>query len=82
MRGNSRRALVAIEPSLDAAPPPSAQHWRDSTVARWKQVFDVPDVTFTAATQMRMLDAVAELLGHMFNEVWLVETGSAAAANC
>ena len=52
MRGNSPRALVAIEPSLDAAPPPSAQHWRDSTVARWKHVFDVPDVTFTAATQM------------------------------
>ena len=81
MRGNSPHALVAIEPSLDAAPPPSAQHWRDSTVARWKQVFDVPDVTFTAATQISMLDAVAELLGHMFNEVWLVETGSAAAAN-
>ena len=81
MRGNSPRALVAIELSLDAAPPPSAQHWRDSTVARWKHVFDVPDVTFTAATQMSILDAVAELLGHMFNEVWLVETGSAAPAN-
>jgi CHAT domain-containing protein len=39
---------------------------------RWKQAFGVYDVTFTTATSISALDAVAELLGHMFNEVWLV----------
>ena len=81
MHGSSPRALVAIEPPWDTATPQSAQHWQDSMVARWKQVFAVPDVAFTAAAEMSMLDAVTKLLGHMFNEVWLVETGPAAAAH-
>ena len=31
-------------------------------------------MTFTASTQTSAHDAVADLLGHMFNEVWLVDT--------
>ncbi len=71
MRGSSPRAQVAIEPPPDEVRYPSAQHWRDATLARWRDVFAAPDVTFTADVTTSALDAVAELLGHMFNEVWL-----------
>jgi len=71
MRGSSPRVQVAIEPPPDEVPYPLAQDWRDATLARWRDVFAAPDVSFTTSVTTSALDAVAELLGHMFNEVWL-----------
>jgi len=71
MRGSSARVRVAIEPPPEEVPYLSAQQWRDATQARWRDVFAAPDVTFTAGFTTSALDAVAELLGHMFNEIWL-----------
>jgi hypothetical protein len=44
---------------------------------RWREVFAVPDVTFTQGTLMSAHDAVEELLSHMINEIWLVHTANA-----
>jgi hypothetical protein len=71
MRGGSPRVQVAIEPSPVEVRYPSAEHWRDATLTRWKDAFAAPDVTFTAGVTTGLLDAVAELLGHMFNEIQL-----------
>jgi hypothetical protein len=71
MRGSSPRVLVAYESSEEQGAQPSGQDWQDSMMAHWKHVFGVPDMTFTAATSISALDAVAELLGHMYNEIWL-----------
>jgi hypothetical protein len=71
MRGSSPRVQVATEPPPDEVVYTSTQDWRDAMLARWRDVFAVPDVTFTAGFTTSALDAVAELLGHMFNEVWL-----------
>jgi hypothetical protein len=35
-------------------------------------------VTFTEGTLMSAHDAIAELLGHMMNEIWLVDTADTA----
>jgi hypothetical protein len=71
MRGSSPRAQIAIEPPPDETAYHSVQHQRDAKLAWWRHVFSVPDVTFTSAINTSALDAVAEILGHMFNEVWL-----------
>lgn len=71
MRGNSPRVRVAIEALADEVPHPSAQHWWEATLAQWRDVFAARDVAFTGGVITGVLDAVAELLGHMFNEVWL-----------
>ena len=71
MRGSSPRVHVAVEPPPDVVPYPSVQHWRDARLAQLRGVFAAPDVTFTSGVTTSALDAVAELLGHMFNEVWL-----------
>lgn len=71
IRGSSPQVQVVIEPPPDEVSYSSYQHWRDARLARWSHVFAVPDVTFTTATTTSALDAVAELLGHMFNELWL-----------
>jgi hypothetical protein len=72
MRGSTPRVQVAIEAPPEEVSYPSAQHWRDATLARWREVFAAPDMTFTAGvTTTSALDAAAKLLGHMFNEIWL-----------
>ena len=71
MCGSSPRVQVAIEPPAEEVPYASVQQWRDATQARWREVFAAPDVTFTPGFTTSALDAVAELLGHMFNEIWL-----------
>lgn len=71
MCGSSPRVQVAIEPPAEEVPYLSVQQWRDGTQARWREVFAAPDVTFTTGFTTSALDAVAELLGHMFNEIWL-----------
>jgi hypothetical protein len=72
MRGTSPRVQVAIGPPLEVPYRP-AQDWRDATLARWRDVFAAPDVTFKTSITTSALEAVAGLLGHMFNEVWLDE---------
>ena len=71
MRGSSPRVQLAIEPPPEEVPYLSAQQWQDATRARWREVFAAPDVAFTTGFTTSALDAVAELLGHMFNEIWL-----------
>jgi hypothetical protein len=62
---------VAFEPPRDEVPYRSVEHWQEAELARWRNAFAVPDVTFTDGFTTSVLDAVAELLGHMFNEIWL-----------
>ena len=86
-RGDTPQILVAVEsPEAQVANgtrgsverPASLQDWQDRQTDRWREIFAVPGVTFTQGTLMSAHDAVAELLGHMINEIWLVpgaETG-------
>jgi hypothetical protein len=71
MRGRSPQVRVAFEPPRDEIPYPSFEQWREAELARWRDVFAVPDLTLTGGFTTSALDAVAELLGHMFNEIWL-----------
>ena len=83
MRGDTPHILVAIEPPDaqiavgapgSAVRPASLKDWQDRQTTRWRDIFAVPDVTFTEGTSTSAHDAVAELLGHMINEIWLVHT--------
>lgn len=71
MGGSSPRVVLATESPQEETPQPPDEHWQDDMIAHWKRLLGVSDVTFTAATSLGALDAVAELLGHMFNEIWL-----------
>lgn len=80
MRGDTSHILVAIEPpevQVTVGPPESAtqpasiEDWQDRQTTRWREIFAVPDVIFTQGTSMSAHDAVAKLLGHMINEIWL-----------
>jgi hypothetical protein len=72
-------ALVAIGPAGDAARPASFKDWQEQQATRWRAIFAVPGVTFTQGTLMNAHDAVAELLGHMANEIWLVPMAETSA---
>lgn len=82
MRGDTPHVIVAIEPPEVlalaehplGAPPGSFKDWQDRETNRWREIFAAADVTFTEATSTSAHDAVAELLGHMMNELWLIET--------
>jgi hypothetical protein len=72
MSGSSPRIRVAVEPpSPDPPAPASFQHWQDSTLARWSQIFDEPGLTPRTVTPTSVLNAVSRLLGHMHSELWL-----------
>jgi hypothetical protein len=88
MSGDTPQILVAVEPpeaqvasgsAGDQARPTSSADWQDQQATRWREIFAVPGVTFCQGTLMSAHDAVAELLGHMINEIWLVPTASASA---
>ena len=55
---------VTVEPPPDELAYAQTQHDRDVTQTRWREVFEVPDVTFTTGITTSALDAVAELLGN------------------
>ena len=87
MRGDTPHVLVAIEPPevlVDIGPPEgvaqptSVEDWRDRQTTRWQEIFAAPDVNFTEGTLMSAHDAVAKLLGHMINEIWLVDIADTA----
>jgi hypothetical protein len=71
MLGRSPQVRVAFEPPRDEIPYPSSEQWREAEMARWRDIFAVPELTLTGGSTTSALDAVAELLGHMFNEIWL-----------
>jgi len=71
MRGRSPQVRVAFEPPRAEVPYRSYEQWREAELARWRDVFALPDLTLTDGSTTSALDAVAELLGHMFNEIWL-----------
>jgi hypothetical protein len=68
MRGASPRVLVAIEPLEELS---SDQGWEDRLAARVEKVFGVPGVAAATLGWSSALDAVAGLLGHMFNDILL-----------
>jgi hypothetical protein len=69
MRGASPSALVAIEPLEENAP---TEDWPASLAAQVNKVFGVPDTEPAMISSPSALDAIAGLIGHMFNELMLV----------
>lgn len=68
MRGTSPRVMIAIEP---AERPTHVQDWQDSIATQVQKIFGVADVSPTIGESSSALDALAKLLGHMFNDIML-----------
>lgn len=68
MRGASPRVLVAVEPLEEQ---PVTQDWQESLAHQVEKVFGVPGVVPASVGSLSALDAVAGLLGHMYNEIQL-----------
>jgi hypothetical protein len=68
MRGASPRVLVAIEPREEL---PLDQGWEDRLAAQVEKVFGVPGVAAVTVGWSSALDTVADLLGHMYNDILL-----------
>jgi hypothetical protein len=68
MRGTSPRVRMAIEPPVEPSP---AHDWVDSLTAQVEKVFGVSGVAPATVSSPSALDAVAGLLGHMFNDIML-----------
>jgi hypothetical protein len=85
MRGPSPRAYVAIGSPSHVVPASPAQQGIESRAALWTalfaEVFGVTEVTPSTGRHTHLNDAIAELLGHMFNEIWLVDSDIMPSTN-
>ena len=68
MRGTSPSVLMAIEP-LDE--PFHLENWQEILQAKIEDVFGISGVEVTQVGSPNALEAISELLGHMFDDILL-----------
>jgi hypothetical protein len=68
MRGASPSVMVAIEPLEDNAP---AEDWPASIVTQVDKVFGISGTVPARISSPSALDAMASLIGYMFDEIML-----------
>jgi hypothetical protein len=67
------RVRIAIEQPIEMSEPRDYEHWREAQLTKWREIFNGPNIIFKTATTMSMFDAILTLLGHMGEEVLLVD---------